>query len=65
MKEQHRETTSREQLFEALYGYPIRLAEQVVAMGAIPNPKVSEEFFEFHRQRVEYVDELLTKGVYD
>lgn len=60
MKEQQGGEPNREKLFEALYGYPLRLAEQVIRMGAIPDQGTMEELIEFHQQRIEYVDSLLS-----
>ena len=48
----------RECLFEAMYGYPLRLAEQVIAQGML-SPDLDEQFVAFHVHRVETIDQLL------
>lgn len=59
MKEQQRGATSREQLFEALYGYPPRLFDSVIAIGAIEDESVLAELVELHQQKLEHVNKLL------
>ena len=47
-----------EEAFEFLYGYPMRLAQNVIDLGAAGG--MSEEVASFHRERVEFV-----KGIFE
>ena len=50
--------TDRERLFEALYGYPLKLAEQA-SSGNIINGQFQEEFATFHADRLEALDGIM------
>ena len=47
----------RRRLFESLYGYPLRLAEQVVD-GSMLNHDIKEDFVAYHNERIETIDLL-------
>lgn len=64
MDKERPQPQTREALFEALYGYPLRLAEQVIELKAVGGA-LGEEFVAFHQERLTYVDELLKGKSHD
>jgi hypothetical protein len=53
---------NREDLFQLLYGYPIKFAEQIVA-GV--DPTISKELIKFHQSRLRSIDVLLSSNPVD
>jgi len=50
----------KEELFEILFGYPLRLSEQIVEKNLF-NDKLNQEIREFHQRRIDFIDEILER----
>ena len=63
-RENRPKPSRRERLFEALFGYPLKMAEQVIDMGIL-NPDLNTEFVDYHSYNVETVDQILKETGFD
>lgn len=61
MRERETEQPTEEEIvFEALYGYPLRLAQQVIEMNVF-NDETNQEIKDFHQERIDFVREVLER----